>query len=83
MLQLFHHEAIYYFTKATVKRAMNEVMLMDKGIDMGLHGNSYKNVAEATEAAIKNSLPEDLIFVGGSTFIVADLLANRDALNLY
>ena len=49
----------------------------------GLAGNCYPDVPTAVRAAQKESLPEDFIFVGGSNFIVADLLANRDALNLH
>ena len=49
----------------------------------GLKGHCYPDVPAAVRAAQEKSLPEDFIFVGGSSFIVADLLANRDALNLY
>ena len=49
----------------------------------GLEGHCYPDVPAAVQAAQEKSLPEDFIFVGGSSFIVADLLANRDALNLY
>ena len=52
-------------------------------LEEGLDGNTYSMVLKAVQAAQKKSHPEDVIFVGGSTFIVADLLANRDTLNLY
>ena len=61
---------------------MNANDLQKKGADAGLKGNAYETVIEAVNSAIQKSLPEDLIFVGGSTFVVADLLANRDALDL-
>ena len=51
--------------------------------EAGLKGTTYPTVVEAVQAAKKNCPPKDLIFVGGSSFIVADLLANRDTLNLY
>ncbi len=82
VLALLPKDATYYFTKASVKRAMNANDLQKKGADAGLKGNAYETVIEAVNSAIQKSLPEDLIFVGGSTFVVADLLANRDALDL-
>jgi len=42
-----------------------------------LHGNTYSSVKNAFEAAKSSAHPNDFIFVGGSTFIVADLLANQ------
>ena len=83
VLALLPKEATYYFTKASVKRALPEQKLQQMAMQMGLTGNCYPDVPEAVRAAQKNSLPEDFIFVGGSSFIVADLLAHRDALNLH
>ena len=51
--------------------------------EAGLTGTAYPTVVDAVQAAKKNCLPKDLIFVGGSSFIVADLLANRDTLDLH
>ena len=82
MLALLPHEAVYYFTKASVKRALNERELQSVAEEVGLHGEVYPDVVSAVKAAQKNSLPEDFIFVGGSNFIVADLLEGGDALNL-
>lgn len=82
MLALLPQEAVYYFTKASVKRALNERELQSVAEEVGLHGEVYPDVVSAVKAAQKNSLPEDFIFVGGSNFIVADLLAGGDALNL-
>ena len=82
MLSLLPQEAIYYFTKASVKRALDERELQQTATEIGLHGETYPDVVSAVKAAQKNSLPEDFIFVGGSNFIVADLLAGCDALNL-
>ena len=73
----------YYFTRASVKRALPEDELQALARAAGLQGDAYPDVAEAVKAAKEKSLPEELIFVGGSNFIVADLLANRDALNLH
>ncbi|MEL5895996.1 folylpolyglutamate synthase/dihydrofolate synthase family protein [Bacteroides sp. GD17] len=83
VLALLPREAIYYFTKASVKRALPEKELQDLASAAGLQGTCYPDVPAAVRAAQEKSLPEDFIFVGGSSFIVADLLASRDALNLH
>lgn len=83
VLGLLPQEATYYFTKASVKRALPEEELKKTAGEFGLQGEAYPTVAEAVRAAQEKSLPKDFIFAGGSSFIVADLLASRDALNLY
>ena len=83
VLALLPQDATYYFTKASVKRALPEHELYKLASGAGLKGNCYPDVPSAVRAAQEKSLPEDFIFVGGSSFIVADLLANRDALNLH
>ena len=83
VLELLPKDATYYFTKASVKRAMPEDELMKMASEAGLKGTSYPTVVDAVRAAKENCPPKDFIFVGGSSFIVADLLANRDTLNLH
>ena len=83
VLALLPREAVYYFTQASVKRALPAAELARLAAEAGLKGDCFTDVPSAVRAAQKKSLPEDFIFVGGSTFIVADLLANRDALNLH
>lgn len=83
VLALLPEDAIYYFTQAGVKRALPANELQKLAESAGLKGNCYPDVPSAVRAAQEKSLPEDFIFVGGSSFIVADLLANRDALNLH
>ena len=83
VLALMPQEAVYYFTQASVKRAMPAGRLKELAHEAGLQGECYADVPSAVRAAQKESLPEDFIFVGGSSFVVADLLANRDALNLH
>lgn len=83
VLALLPREAVYYFTQASVKRALPAAELARLAAEAGLKGDCFPDVPSAVRAAQKKSLPEDFIFVGGSTFIVADLLANRDALNLH
>jgi dihydrofolate synthase/folylpolyglutamate synthase len=75
-------DAEYYFTQASVKRAMPAEELQIRVAERGLQGTCYPDVVSAVRAAQENASPEDFIFVGGSSFVVADLLSHRDALNL-
>ena len=83
VLALLPREAVYYFTQASVKRALPAEEVKRQAKEAGLQGECYPDVPAAVRAAQEKSLPEDFIFVGGSSFIVADLLTHRDALNLH
>ncbi|MDA3780016.1 MAG: bifunctional folylpolyglutamate synthase/dihydrofolate synthase [Bacteroidales bacterium] len=72
ILELLPKKAEYYFTKANIPRALNQKILAEKAKKKKLQGKTYKNVAEAIKNAKKNSSSNDLIFIGGSTFVVAD-----------
>ncbi len=74
ILALLPTEATYYFTRAAIPRSMDEKLLMEKAKRYNLRGNSYPNVKKSLNESQKNSTPNDLIFIGGSTFIVADVL---------
>ncbi|MBN1926595.1 MAG: bifunctional folylpolyglutamate synthase/dihydrofolate synthase [Prolixibacteraceae bacterium] len=74
VLDLLPKHANYYFTRAQVERAMDEKLLKEKARQHLLYGNCYPTVKEAIEEARKNSSENDLIFIGGSTFIVAEAL---------
>ena len=67
VLKLLPKNAIYYFTKASVKRALPENELLKQAEEAGLTGTAYPTVVDAVQAAKKNCLPKDLIFVGGSS----------------
>ena len=82
VLSLLPPNAVYYFTQAQIERALPVDTLLVLAHESGLKGTLYSTVHAAVSAALKNSLPEDLIFIGGSTFIVADLLSSSNALNL-
>ena len=82
VLAMMPKEAIYYFTKASVKRALNEDQLSTLGKAYSIHGMSYSDVIAATRAALEAATEDDFIFVGGSSFIVADLLNGKDKLPL-
>ncbi|MBO4840165.1 MAG: bifunctional folylpolyglutamate synthase/dihydrofolate synthase [Bacteroidaceae bacterium] len=76
VLSMLPKDAIYYFTQASVKRAMPVEEFAQIAAKHNLQGNSYANVGMAYRAAKQNAGKNDLIFVGGSTFIVADMLNN-------
>lgn len=74
VLPLFPSESEYYFTKASVPRAMDEHKLMAEASRFGLRGRCYSSVAEAYKAARRDAAISDLIFVGGSNFVVAEVI---------
>ena len=78
VLAMMPKNAVYYFTQASIKRAMPAAELREKAAAFGLHGNHYPNVKAAYAAAKADSTPDDFIFIGGSCFIVADLLATKN-----
>ncbi len=67
-------QAKYYFTQASVKRAMPAEELATIAGTKGLHGNTYPNVNEAFKAAMHSATADDFIYIGGSTFVVADFM---------
>jgi dihydrofolate synthase/folylpolyglutamate synthase len=74
ILSLLPTDAVYYFTKAQVERALNEKILKEKAASFQLKGESYQTVGEALGAAKSIAKANDLIFVGGSTFVVAEVI---------
>jgi dihydrofolate synthase/folylpolyglutamate synthase len=74
VLELLPKNATYYFTRATIARAMDEKELQKLASTFGLTGSTYPTVGEATKAAIKAASSDDFIFIGGSNFIVAEAL---------
>lgn len=73
ILKLFPENADYYFTQPSNARALPAPELMDLAAQHHLLGKSYLNVNDALREAILHASPEDSIYVGGSTFVVADL----------
>ena len=78
VLTLLPKDALYYFTRASVSRALSETEVQRLAGEAGLKGKNYPSVREAVQAAQASASPEDFIFVGGSTFIVADLLSETN-----
>ncbi len=74
ILRHLPQKAKYYYTKARVERALNEKKLQEEAQKHNLNGKTYNYVENALKDAIKNYKNNDLIFIGGSTFIVADAL---------
>ncbi len=74
ILPLFPKEAIYYYCKPGVIRGLNEDLLREKALPYKLKGSSYLSVKEAYRAALENASEDDLVFIGGSTFVVAEVL---------
>lgn len=74
VLSQLPHEAVCYFTRASVKRALDEQTLGKQAQALGLRGRTFPTVMQAYGTALAEAHPDDFIFVGGSTFVVADLL---------
>ncbi|MDP4206189.1 MAG: folylpolyglutamate synthase/dihydrofolate synthase family protein [Bacteroidota bacterium] len=74
VLQLLPKDAEYYFTKASIPRALDEQELQKLAQEAGLEGACYPTVAEAFRTAKQNALEQDMVFVGGSNFIVAEVI---------
>ena len=74
VLAIMPKKAHYYFTKASVERALNEKTLQAHAAQYGLRGNSFESVRDAVNKAKENAGENDLIFIGGSSFVVADAL---------
>lgn len=74
ILSILPKKAIYYFCKADIERGFDENLLEKKCEKFQLIGNCYPSVRSALESAKINAKKEDLIFVGGSTFVVAEII---------
>jgi len=74
VLPLFPKNATYYFCKPNIPRGLDASLLLSQAIGFGLVGEDYISVKSAYLAAIKVASATDLIFVGGSTFVVAEVL---------
>jgi len=74
VLRILPRQATYYFTRANIPRALDEKVLAEKAMFAGLKGETYPNVQFALANAKKNAEDNDLIFIGGSTFVVAEVL---------
>lgn len=74
ILSLLPRNASYYFCAAQIPRALNVAELAQKASEAGLSGVAYSSVNQALEAARNAAHEDDLIFVGGSVFVVAEVV---------
>ena len=73
LLQLFPKMASYYFCQAKIPRALPAASLAAQALEAGLHGVVIEDVNEAIKYARGVASPDDLIFIGGSTFVVGEI----------
>lgn len=74
VLELLPKQARFYFTKADSHRAINEQKLQALARTHGIEGIAYPTVVQAYQAALAQAAPDDLVFVGGSSYVVGDFL---------
>ncbi len=77
ILPLFPINAIYYFCKPNIPRGLKTTILQEKALKYHLSGDIYDSVAEAYIQSKNNATENDFIFIGGSTFVVAELPLNK------
>jgi dihydrofolate synthase/folylpolyglutamate synthase len=78
VLPLFPKDAIYYFCKPNIPRGLDASLLQEKAQQFSLIGKTYDSVTQAFNDAKNNSTKNDFIYVGGSTFVVAELPLNTE-----
>ena len=74
ILHMLPHYADYYFCKADIPRGLDANILADKALEAGLRGNVYESVQQAYNSALNNAHFDDVVFIGGSNFTVAEVV---------
>ncbi|WP_309640244.1 folylpolyglutamate synthase/dihydrofolate synthase family protein [Flavobacterium sp.] len=74
ILPLFPKKATYYFCKPNIPRGLDAIILKEKASENDLMGEIYSSVSEAYQVALNNAGTSDFIYIGGSTFVVAEIL---------
>ena len=74
ILSLLPKNAEYYFCKPNIQRGLNAKNLQRKATEYQLFGNAFDSVDDAIYKAKENQKKEDILFIGGSTFVVAEAL---------
>lgn len=77
VIRMLPKEATFYWTQPSTKRAFPVKKIAEEAKEYGLDGNCYETVKDAYMTALKDAGEEDFIFVGGSSYIVADLLSEK------
>lgn len=75
IMPLFPERATYYFAQADNSRALPAQQLHDKALQYGLKGSVYQNVNQAFDAALATAHSTDVVFVGGSMYVIGDVIA--------
>ncbi len=70
---LLPKNAKYYICKPDVPRGMSEKKLLSQFLELKFEANSYSSVNEASNIAVSQALPTDVVYIGGSTFVVAEI----------
>ena len=74
VLQILPHGAEYYFCKADIPRGLDAHILAEKAFEMGLRGEVFESVSHAYRSAVNNAHFDDIVFIGGSNFTVAEVV---------
>lgn len=74
ILKMLPKKAHYIFCQASIPRALDAIVLQETALGYGLHGEVVRNVKKALKEALSKANKDDLILVGGSTFVVGDVL---------
>ena len=74
ILQLLPHNCEYYFCKADIPRGLDAEILAQKAFELGLRGNVYSSVRDAYLSALNAASFDDVVFIGGSNFTVAEVI---------
>ena len=74
ILPLFPEDAIYYFCKPNISRGLDEAILKETAAEFNLIGEKYISVSNAYQTAKENASRNDFIYIGGSTFVVSEIL---------
>lgn len=74
ILKMLPKDAAYYFCQAQIPRALDKVELQQQAAQEGLRGNTYETVSAAIGKAQTSAKADDLVFIGGSAFVVAEAL---------
>lgn len=79
ILPLFPDDATYYLTQAQIPRALDYRELHKRVTELGYNATAWPTVSEAYEAALADAAPDDILFIGGSTFVVADFIGTYNS----
>ena len=74
VLPLFPKDAAYYFCKPNIPRGLSEDILQKESLNFNLKGKKYSSVKKAFKSSLSNANQGDIIYIGGSTFVVAEII---------